>query len=92
METPMIQEETQRVADLAEQLSEALMTAAICANEIRAILGAELDGRNPAGWGRSRPPSVNPRHAFYSGLSTYTHRWSSAAEGGWAIDPMAVMT
>lgn len=34
METTMIQEKTQRVADLAEQLSEALMTAAICASDV----------------------------------------------------------
>ena len=39
----MIQEKTQRVADLAEQLSEALMAAAICADEIRAIVQTELD-------------------------------------------------
>ncbi len=50
----MIQEKTRRVADLAEQLSEALMTAAICADEIRAILRTELDGRAPGRWGRSR--------------------------------------
>ncbi len=43
METTMIQEKTQRLADLAEQLSEALMTAAICADEIRAIVHAEID-------------------------------------------------
>ncbi len=58
----MIQEETQRVADLAEQLSEALMTAAICADEIRAILRAELDGRAPARWRQSRDGKHrNPR-------------------------------
>ena len=39
----MIQDKTQRLADLAEQLSEALMSAAICADEIRAIVQAELD-------------------------------------------------
>jgi DNA-binding response OmpR family regulator len=50
----MIQEETQRVADLAEQLSEALMTAAICADEIRAILRTKLDGRAPVRWRQSR--------------------------------------
>ena len=43
----MIQEKTQRLADLAEQLSEALMTAAICADEIRAVLRTELDGHTP---------------------------------------------
>ena len=39
----MVQEKSQRLADLAEQLSAALMTAAICADEIRAIAQAELD-------------------------------------------------
>jgi DNA-binding response OmpR family regulator len=62
METPMTQEETQRVADLAEQLSEALMTAAICADEIRAVLRTELDGHNPLRWRQSRDGKHrNPR-------------------------------
>lgn|GEM_PF-4632963 len=39
----MIQEKTQRLADLAGQLSEALMAATICADEIRATVQAELD-------------------------------------------------
>ena len=52
----MILEQAQRLADLTEQLSEALMTAATCADEIRAILRAELDGHNPARWGRSQNP------------------------------------
>jgi len=39
----MIQEKTQRLADLTEQLSEALMAAAICADEMRAIVHTELD-------------------------------------------------
>ncbi len=50
----MIQEKTQRVADLAEQLSEALMTAAICTDEIRAGLRTELDGHTPIRCGRSQ--------------------------------------
>jgi len=50
----MIQEKTQRLADLAEQLSEALMTAAICADEIRTIVQAELDSHAAAGRGRSQ--------------------------------------
>ncbi len=50
----MIHEKTQRVADLAEQLSEALMTAALCANEIRAIVQVELDSHTAVGWGRSQ--------------------------------------
>ena len=42
METIMILEQARRQADLTEQLSEALVTAAICADEIRAIVHAEL--------------------------------------------------
>ncbi len=44
MKTTMVQEKPQRLADLAEQLSEALMTAAICADEIRAIVQTKLVG------------------------------------------------
>jgi hypothetical protein len=50
----MIQENTQPLADLTEQLSEALMAAAICADEIRAILRTELDSHTPVRWGRSQ--------------------------------------
>jgi DNA-binding response OmpR family regulator len=44
METAMNQEKTKRLAQLATQLTEILMTAAICAKEIRATIIAELDG------------------------------------------------
>jgi len=54
----MIPEKTQRLVDLAEQLSESLMTAAICADEICAVAQAELDGR-AGGGGRSQ----NVRHS-----------------------------
>ncbi|GAG48436.1 unnamed protein product, partial [marine sediment metagenome] len=54
METTMVQEKAQRLAELAEQLSEALMTAALCADEIRAIVQAELDSHTAVGWGRSQ--------------------------------------
>jgi DNA-binding response OmpR family regulator len=58
----MIQEKTQRVADLAEQLSEGLMTPAIYADEIRAVLRSEFDGCNPARWRQSRDGKHrNPR-------------------------------
>lgn len=56
----MATEEAQRLAELAEQLSEALMTAAICADEIRAIVQAELDSHSPVGW--RRPQDVKHRN------------------------------
>ena len=63
METVMILEQARRLADLTEQLSEALMAAAICADDIRAILRAELDGRSPARWGQSQNTKPqNPSH------------------------------
>ncbi len=71
----MIQEETQRVADLAEQLSEALMTATICADEIRAILRTELDGRASVRWRQSRDGKHrNPRNRKkgHDGANNYT--------------------
>ncbi len=56
----MILEQAQRLADLTEQLSETLMAAAICADEIRAILPTELDSHTPVGWGRSQ--NTKPRN------------------------------
>ncbi|MCK4660762.1 MAG: hypothetical protein KAV82_14675 [Phycisphaerae bacterium] len=62
----MIHEKAQRVADLAQQLTAALMTAAICADEIRAIVQVELDSHTAVGWGRSQdakhrnPPPQRP--------------------------------
>jgi DNA-binding response OmpR family regulator len=62
----MTPEKTQRLADLAEQLSDALMTAAICADELRAIVQAELDSHSSLGWGRPKdakhrnPPPKRP--------------------------------
>ena len=50
----MTLEQAQRLVNLTEQLSEALMAAAICADDIRAILRMEFDGRNPARCGRSQ--------------------------------------
>lgn len=58
MVTTMNPEKTQRLADLAEQLSDALMTAALCADEARAIVQAELDSHSFVGWGRPQ----NARH------------------------------
>lgn len=55
----MTPEKIQRLADLAEQLSDALMTAAICADEIRTVAQAELDGRSG-----ERGRSQNVRHNY----------------------------
>ena len=49
MEIPMTTQKAQRLAQLTDQLSETLMTAAICAQEIRTELHAELDGRDSFG-------------------------------------------
>lgn len=43
----MTQERTQRLAHLANQLVETIMTAAICAEELRAVIRAELDVGDP---------------------------------------------
>jgi DNA-binding response OmpR family regulator len=77
METVMILEQAQRLVDLTEQLSEALMAAAICADDIRAILRAELDGRNPVQWKRSqntKPRNPVPRRPLVDS-STFSVFW-----------------
>jgi DNA-binding response OmpR family regulator len=43
METAMTSEKVQRLAHLADQLTETIMTAAICAKELRSTIRAELD-------------------------------------------------
>src|SRR6266436_6626690 len=43
METAMTVETTQRLTQLANQLAENLMTVAICAEELRATIRAEVD-------------------------------------------------
>jgi hypothetical protein len=52
----MTPEQVERLAILASQLTETLMTAAICANEIRVIIGADLDGSVAHGRGRPAGP------------------------------------
>jgi len=71
-------EKTQRLADLAEQLSDALMTAAICADEVRAIVHAELDSHPPIGWERqqiARHRDLPPERPLVDG-STFSVRWA----------------
>lgn len=78
MESTMIPEKTQRLADLADQLSEALMTAAICADEIRAVAQDELDGSATAGRGRStgvRLQDTPPQRPLVD-TSTFSVRWA----------------
>jgi len=55
----MVAEKLQRLAVLTTQLTETLMTAAICANEIRVIVRGNLDGA--AVRGRGRPPDEQHR-------------------------------
>jgi DNA-binding response OmpR family regulator len=48
----MITHKVKRLAKLTDQLAETLMTAAICAEEIRTEIHAELDGNGPILAGR----------------------------------------
>jgi len=58
----MTQERTQRLAHLANQLVETLMTAAICAEELRTVIRAEIDGDGNSHGARSNEePSVDGR-------------------------------
>ena len=74
----MIQEKTQRVADLDEQLSEALVTGAMCGDEIRAIVRTELDGRTLVRWGRLQDtkPRSPPRQRPLVDSSTFSVFWA----------------
>jgi len=74
----MVQEKSQRLADLAEQLSEALMTAALCADEIRAIVQVELDSHTAVGWGRSQDAKHQnpPRQRPLVDKSTFSVCWA----------------
>ncbi len=73
----MDQEKAQRLADLADQLSETLMTAALCADEIRAIVQAELDSHTAVGWGRSQDAKRRnpPPHRPLVDSSTFSVHW-----------------
>ncbi len=69
-ETRMNAEKTQRLALLANQLAENLMTVAICAEELRATIRAELDAipASSATRGNVGPHSERP-HVDHSTLS-----------------------
>lgn len=75
-ETRMTHEKTLRLALLANQLAENLMTVAICAEELRATIRAELDAKPVTQTirGSGRPESDNPQgrnrpHVDHSTLS-----------------------
>jgi len=74
----MVQDKSQQLANLAERLSEALMTAALCADEIRAIAQAEIDGRANVGrrstWDTNHRPVPRERPLVES--STFTVHWA----------------
>ena len=74
----MILEQAKRLVNLTERLSETLMAAAICADDIRAILLMEFDGRNSAQWGRAqntRPRNPVPRRPLVDS-STFSVFWA----------------
>ncbi|MBK9118141.1 MAG: winged helix-turn-helix transcriptional regulator [Phycisphaerales bacterium] len=64
----------QRLAVLSTQLAETLMTAAICANEIRALVRGELDAQAARG---RRLPTNEPQSAARPLVddSTFTVSW-----------------
>lgn len=55
----MTSEKLQRLAHLANQLAETIMTAAICAEELRAIVRADLDGTPRRPFGTNERPIVD---------------------------------
>ena len=56
----MTADKLQQLAALTTRLAESLMTAAICANEIRVMVRADLE--SPTARGRTRPPDLRPGH------------------------------
>ena len=74
----MIMVKPQRLAELVEQLSETLMTATICADEIRAILQAEIESHVAAGRGRSQEATrrnLSPQRPLID-RSTFSLSWA----------------
>lgn len=72
----MTPEKTQRLALLANQLAENLMTVAICAEELRTTIRAELDtnpvpqtARGTGGSRSDRPPAHERPHVDHSTMS-----------------------
>jgi len=74
----MTLEKAQRLLQLTHQLAEALMTAAICADEIRSVVHAELDGHGTVHRGQdtgcSVPSSISARPLVDD--STLTVSWA----------------
>lgn len=77
MEPPMTSELQQRLASLTSQLAETLMTAAIVADEIRAILHSDSDHSSSAHPNRpSLDPARNsPCHRPLVDISTFSVFW-----------------
>jgi DNA-binding response OmpR family regulator len=78
METAMTPETTQRLANLSTQLAETLMTAAICTDEIRAILRTECAGHTAVRRGQSRDGELRnlPRRRPLVDSSTLSVFWA----------------
>jgi len=70
----MTSEQAQRLTELTARLSEHLMSAAICADELRNVLGAAPDGHAIH---RGRSKHANPaRHRPLVDESTLSVRWN----------------
>lgn len=77
----MTPERAHRIVQTTKQLAEALMTAAICADEIRAAMETELDGHKPVVQGRLRDPGV-PGGLTPNGRPLVDHSTFSVIWGG----------
>lgn len=71
----MTQERVQRLAGLATRLAEALMTAAVCADEVRAILHTELE-ESGSRTSRTKPVRGEPRTRPLVDASTLSLFWA----------------
>lgn len=70
----MTSEQAQRLDDLTSQLSEHLMSAAICADELRAIVGATFDGHTARS--KHASPGNPTRHRPLVDESTLSVYWN----------------
>lgn len=72
----MTQERVQRLAGLATRLAEALMTAAVCADEVRAILQTELEESGSRASPAKHPVRGEPRTRPLVDASTLSLFWA----------------
>lgn len=75
----MLPATTRRIALLAEQLSEALMTASLCAEEIRTIVSSDFSGTSLAQVHHPVQSSSNGRNHPILNESTFSVKWNGNA-------------